>query len=53
VWYRCAEEQIKGFTVAILKPDLVAAGKVDEVIERVRFVCTSSNVTQIRKFDKN
>lgn len=39
--------------MAILKPDLVAAGKVDEVIERVRFVCNSSNVTQFRKFEKN
>ena len=27
----------KGITVAIIKPDIVKAGKVDEIIEEVRF----------------
>ena len=29
----------KGVTVAIIKPDVVAAGKVDEIIEEVRYNC--------------
>ena len=33
---KLTEGEIKGFTVAVLKPDLVASGKVNEVIERVK-----------------
>ena len=32
-----AGDQKKGVTVAILKPNLVADGKVDEVIEKVNY----------------